>query len=80
MPGLIPLLAYIVPVPVAWRFHTAILLTTMALFAFGAMRSVVTSRSWVFSGVEMLAIGAAAATVAYLVGWLLGSIAGIDGG
>jgi vacuolar iron transporter family protein len=78
--GSIPLLAYVVPLAVAWRFPVAVTLTATALFLCGAMRTVVTQRSWAFSGLEMLVIGSVAAAVAYLVGWLLRSVAGTHAG
>lgn len=77
--GFIPLLPYILPIATAYRFGGAALLTALALFGFGAMRSPVTGRGLWFSGAEMLAIGSAAAGTAYLVGWLLRSVAGFTG-
>lgn len=76
--GFIPLLAYFLPIPLSWRFPVAIMLAALALFFFGAMRAIATTRSWIFSGLEMLAIGSAAGAVAYAVGRLLKSAAGID--
>lgn len=78
--GSIPLLAYIAPVAADWRFLVAVTLTATALFISGAMRTLVTQRSWAFSGLEMLVIGSAAAAVAYLVGWLLRSLPGSQAG
>lgn len=80
MAGFIPLLAYFAPLAITWRFPTAVVLTAIGLFAFGAMRTLVTQRSWAFSGIEMLAIGSVAATEAYLVGCLLRSFIGTDAG
>ncbi|MFC4728279.1 VIT1/CCC1 transporter family protein [Coralloluteibacterium thermophilus] len=76
--GAIPLVAFLVPMAPASRFPAACALTAGALFGFGAMRAVVTRRSWLYSGLEMLAIGAAAAVVAYVVGWALAGVAGLD--
>lgn len=76
--GFIPLLAYFIPVASAWRFPVASLLAALALFFFGALRSIVTTRPWIFSGLEMLAIGSAAGMVAYAVGRFLKSVAGIN--
>ncbi|MBI4204575.1 MAG: VIT1/CCC1 transporter family protein [Betaproteobacteria bacterium] len=50
----------------------AIALTGVALSAVGALLSLFTGRSAVYSGLRMLMIGAAAGTVTYLVGTLLG--------
>ena len=48
--------------------------TLVALFAVGASRALVTNQNWFYQGVEMLAVGAAAAGVAYGVGYLIAGI------
>ena len=73
--GAVPLLAYIIlpdigPSP----FATATVLTLLTLFAVGALRSFVTERGWFRSGLEMLAVGAVAAGVAYLVGAMVANV------
>lgn len=68
--GLAPLVAYIVPIAAESRFTVAVALAGVALFAAGAGRAAVTQRSWLWAGTEMLAIGAAAGTIAYVVGIL----------
>lgn len=50
----------------------AVALTAVALFAVGATLSLFTGRSALFSGLRMLAIGAAAGGFTYLIGKLLG--------
>ena len=75
--GLVPLIAYLLPIPPERRFRTAALLTLLALFGVGASRALVTRLRWWSAGLEMLLVGGAAATVAYLVGRFL---AGITGG
>ena len=54
------------------RLPAVIALTAVALFAVGATLSMFTGRSALMSGARMLAIGAAAGGVTYLVGSLLG--------
>ncbi|MBI2589580.1 VIT1/CCC1 transporter family protein [Candidatus Berkelbacteria bacterium] len=71
--GSLPLLPFILALPNA--FLTSILVTTLTLFVLGALRTRVTRQDWFMSGLEMLAVGALAAGVAYAVGALLGSIA-----
>jgi VIT1/CCC1 family predicted Fe2+/Mn2+ transporter len=66
--GLIPLLAYLLPWFDPHRFATATVLGLAALFAVGAGRAFFTNRGWLVSGLEMLLIGALAASVAYAVG------------
>jgi VIT1/CCC1 family predicted Fe2+/Mn2+ transporter len=46
-------------------------LSSLALFGVGAAMSYLTGRPWLLSGARMLAIGAAAAGITYLVGSLL---------
>lgn len=77
--GAVPLLAYLLPLPADARFLTAIGLTFVTLFAFGAARSIVTKVGWVRSGTEMLVVGAVAAVVAYLVGAVASELTGTDG-
>jgi VIT1/CCC1 family predicted Fe2+/Mn2+ transporter len=52
------------------RFYVTV--TGVALFGVGAMISLFTGRSAVRDGLRMLAIGAGAGAVTYLVGKLLG--------
>ena len=66
--GSVPLLAYLLPAFGPGRFPVAAVLTLITLFVVGAARSLVTARGWLRNGVEMLLVGAAAATVAYGVG------------
>jgi VIT1/CCC1 family predicted Fe2+/Mn2+ transporter len=51
-------------------------LTFLTLFVVGASRSIVTRRSWMRSGLEMLAVGALAAVVAYVIGASVASVTG----
>ena len=67
----IPLLPFLVGLGSA-SLPTAIALTAVALFAVGATLSLFTGRNALLSGARMLAIGAAAGGVTYLVGNLLG--------
>jgi vacuolar iron transporter family protein len=77
--GLVPLLAYLVPWFGPARFEAATVLALLTLFAVGASRAIFTRLSWLLSGLEMLAIGALAAAVAYGVGalaaWIMGASA-----
>ena len=66
--GVIPLLAYLVPMSAGAEFPTAIALAAAALFAVGAARTFVTRRGFVRSGVEMLLVGSLAAAVAFAIG------------
>ena len=55
-----------------WSLLVAVGLTAIALFGVGAALSLFTGRSALASGARMLAIGAAAGGVTYLIGKLLG--------
>jgi vacuolar iron transporter family protein len=72
--GSLPLLPYII----AWfaettgnMFLSSIAATAGALFLVGSLRTFLTKGSWLKNGLEMLGIGAIAATLAYVLGaWI----------
>jgi vacuolar iron transporter family protein len=67
--GTVPLLPYLVPaVPPGSRPTAATATTLAALFCVGAMRAGVTNDRWLASGLEMLALGAVTAALAYYAG------------
>jgi VIT1/CCC1 family predicted Fe2+/Mn2+ transporter len=67
--GAVPLLPY--ALGGRYRFALAAAATLACLFAVGALRAAVTKLHWWRAGLEMLAVGAAAAAVAYIVGaWI----------
>ena len=74
--GMIPLAAYLAPIPDDVQFLAAVALTAGTLFAVGASRSLVTRLGWFRSGAEMLAVGAAAAAVAYAIGAVAAALTG----
>lgn len=74
--GLVPLVAYLVPLADDVRLPLAVALTLMTLFAVGASRAFVTRVGSVRSGLEMLSVGALAAGVAYLIGALASTLTG----
>lgn len=78
--GIVPLSAYLLPWFDGARFAGAVMLALGTLFAVGAGRHFFTRRGWFVSGLEMLAIGALAAAVAYGVGALGAAIVGKLGG
>jgi vacuolar iron transporter family protein len=71
--GVIPLLAYLVPLDSDARFPVAIGLAAGALFGVGAARTFVTRRGLLRSGLEMLVVGSLAAGVAYAIGAIAAS-------
>ena len=69
--GLAPLLPFFLSLPNA--FETAIVLTAIVFFGIGSIKSQWATQSWLRSGCETLAIGLAAAGIAWLIGHLLKS-------
>jgi len=73
--GFLPLLAFVVaiifPNIFSNTFFISAIITGVAMFSVGAMRSWVTGMKWYRSGIEMLFVGSIAASAAYLVGFLL---------
>jgi vacuolar iron transporter family protein len=74
--GMVPLIAYLVPLSDDMRFPVAVTLTLSTLFAVGASRAVITRLGWVRSGLEMLFVGALAAAVAYAIGAFAATVTG----
>ena len=68
--ALIPLLPYLLGATSLWP---ALVVSTIALFVVGVLVSRVTVRSWLFSGLRQLGLGAAAAAITYVVGTLVGT-------
>lgn len=73
--GALPLLIYmvglVVPSVMQQAFSVSLVLSGVALFGLGAAKVLVTARSALRSGLEMLIVGGLAAAVAYLVGVML---------
>ncbi|MBL1066838.1 VIT1/CCC1 transporter family protein [Streptomyces sp. 7-21] len=68
--ALLPVLPYLLGATALWP---AAVLALLGLFLCGAVVSRVTSRSWWYSGLRQLLLGAAAAAVTYGVGALFGT-------
>ena len=68
--GALPLAIYLSPN--CNHFPWAVVITFATSFTVGAARTFFTKVHWFKSGVEMLAIGALAASVAYVVGIIVG--------
>lgn len=71
--GLIPLVPFIVPTFFN-SFLFSALLGAFALFAAGALRSMITTVSWIRGGFEVLIVGSAAALAAYFIGAIVEGI------
>ena len=76
--GVIPLLIYLLAQVISIKsnlFIFAIILTGITLFVLGAVKTHITKKNWLMSGLETLIIGAIAATVSYGIGYALHGLA-----
>jgi len=77
--GFIPLLAYVLSYLFSslkdQTFSISILFTSCALFIVGSVKGEIVDKKWYLSGFETLLIGGIAATIAFLVGFLLRELA-----
>ena len=71
--AMVPLLSYLLGSDQLWL---SLALGGLGLFAAGAVVSRFTTRGWLVNGVRQLVLGALAAGVTYLVGRLIGGVAG----
>ena len=67
--GVLPLIPYTLPYPS--KFQASAWIVCLSLFTIGGLRSLFTKKNWALQGLEMLIIGGIAASVAYVVGFLL---------
>ena len=72
--GFVPLLSHVTPGWGASAFPLSCVFTGTAMFTVGALRSLVMPRSWLKCGLEMLLVGAVAASVAFAVGRFTASL------
>jgi VIT1/CCC1 family predicted Fe2+/Mn2+ transporter len=79
--GALPLLPYLFDIligrPASGEFTASAALTALAFFAVGAAKSWFVEQKWYWAGLETLAVGGAAAVVAYLIGLALKGWAGV---
>ncbi len=75
--GILPLLAFLADyfVGAVNPFLWSTLMTGVAFFAVGAIKSRFVAQAWYWSGLETLAVGGVAASLAYLIGWMLKGLA-----
>ncbi len=66
-----PVLPYALPLPVHTAFATSAALTLVSLFGAGSLKTTMTGRPWLRSGLESAAIGALAAAATFAAGRLI---------
>ncbi len=71
--ALIPVIPFLFTQGVPAIVASAII-STLAHFAVGAAKTIITGRSWLASGMEMTVIGVAEATITYLIGLFLAPV------
>ena len=72
--ALVPILPFVFPLN-RWEALIASVIGTMAtLFGVGAMKTIFSRKNWVWSGLEMMIIGASAAAITYMIGTLFSLI------
>ena len=70
--GSLPLVPYLFGMGNGFRI--AIIMTGVALFIVGSLRTLLTRQFWIVAGLEMLGIGALAAASAYMIGYWIESL------
>jgi len=72
--ALVPILPFALPIGI-WEAMTASVVGTVAtLFGVGAMKTIFSRKNWVWSGLEMMVIGASAAAITYVIGTIFSLI------
>ena len=69
--GLAPLIPFFFGLSIRSAFWLSVVVSALSLFAVGAGRTVITRRSAWLSGLEMLFVGALAASAAFAAGWIV---------
>jgi predicted membrane protein (TIGR00267 family) len=72
--ALVPILPFALPIDIWDAMIASVIGTAATLFGVGAMKTIFSRRTWVRSGLEMMAIGASAAAITYLIGTLFSMI------
>ncbi len=67
--GTIPLLPFLLPISMVHPFAISVAATAVAFFVVGGMRSIVSPRSFIVCGLEMLFVGGIAASIAFGIGF-----------
>lgn len=66
-----PVIPYALPIAVQMAFTLSVVCTLVALFVAGALKTLMTGRPWLRSGLETVLVGALAAAATFLAGRLI---------
>ena len=66
-----PVIPYALPVGVQTAFPLSVGCTLVALFVAGSLKTLMTGRPWLRSGIETVLVGAVAAAATFFAGWLV---------
>jgi VIT1/CCC1 family predicted Fe2+/Mn2+ transporter len=72
--ALVPIFAFVIPLNIWEAMIISIIASMICLFGVGAIKTIFSRKNWVWSGLEMMAIGASAAAITYVIGTLFSII------
>jgi VIT1/CCC1 family predicted Fe2+/Mn2+ transporter len=72
--ALVPILPFAFPISTWEALVASITGTVVTLFGVGAMKTIFSRKNWVWSGLEMMVIGASAAAITYVIGTIFSLI------
>jgi predicted membrane protein (TIGR00267 family) len=72
--ALVPILPFAFPIGIWEALIASVVGTVATLFGVGAMKTIFSRKNWVWSGLEMMVIGASAAAITYMIGTLFSLI------
>jgi predicted membrane protein (TIGR00267 family) len=72
--ALVPILPFALPIGIWDAMIASVIGTVATLFGVGAMKTIFSRKNWIWSGLEMMVIGASAAGITYVIGKLFSLI------
>jgi VIT1/CCC1 family predicted Fe2+/Mn2+ transporter len=72
--ALVPILPFVLPICIWDAMIASVIGTVVTLFGVGAMKTIFSRKNWVWSGLEMMGIGASAAAITYMIGTMFSMI------
>ncbi|MFQ5821071.1 MAG: VIT1/CCC1 transporter family protein [Candidatus Heimdallarchaeota archaeon] len=68
--ALIPIIPFVLDIDPLICLGISVVITLAALFGVGAMKTIFSRKNWIRSGLEMMVIGASAAVITFVIGYL----------